>query len=210
MVASNDYDNGGNLPRDIGKAHEAPFCRHGSRPVLRLIEVVVLVTAILVHVFEPRVAAAEEAPKLPQHVADLRDAILTAARSGDIHELKVPFEMSGAVPDFGFATASDPIATLRANSHDGEGREILAALIEVLELPAATSPFGNDIENNLVYVWPYLAERPIDKLTPAEQVDLYRLVPPEKAAEMRQKGHWTWWRLTIAADGTWLSFKRPE
>src|SRR5262249_2937998 len=137
-----------------------------------------------------------EDPKLPQHVADLRDAILTAARSGDVNELKLAFDMSGAIPDFGFG-ASDPIQALKANSHDGEGREILAALIEVLNLPAATSPFGNDIENNLIYVWPYLAERPIDKLTPAEQVDLYRLVPPEKVAEMRQKGHWTWWRLTI-------------
>ena len=152
-----------------------------------------------------------EAPKLPQHVADLRDAILTAARSGDVNgQLKVAFDMSGAVSYFGFGVASDPIAALKANSHDGEGREILAALIEVLNLPAATLPFGNDIENNLIYVWPYLAERPIDKLTPAEQVDLYRLVPPEKVAEMRQKGRWTWWRLTIAADGTWLSFKRAE
>ena len=200
----------GAFPRDTGKTHEAPFYQPAPRPVLRLIDVVVLVAAIIVHVLQPLGAIGAEVPKLPQHVADLRDAILTAAHSGDIHELKVPFEMSGAVPDFGFGVASDPMAALKANSHDGEGREILAALIEALELPAATSPFGNDIENNLIYVWPYLAERPLDKLTPAEEVDLYRLVPPEKVAEMHQKGHWTWWRLTIAADGTWLSFKRAE
>jgi hypothetical protein len=75
-------------------------------------------------------------------------------------------------------------------------------------MPPSTLPFGNDIENNLIYVWPYLAVRPLDKLTPTEDVDLYRLVTPAEAVEMHKKRRWTWWRLAIAADGTWLSFKR--
>ncbi len=105
---------------------------------------------------------------------------------------------------------NDPIRALEAESADGKGHEILAALVEILSLPPATLPLGTDIENNLIYVWPYLAERPLDKLTPAEEVDLYRLVTPAKAAEMHEKKRWLWWRLVVAADGTWLTFKRLD
>ncbi len=77
-------------------------------------------------------------------------------------------------------------------------------------MPPATQPFGSDIENNLIYVWPYLATRPLDKLTPSEDVDLYRLVDPAKAAEMKEKKRWTWWCLLVAADGRWLMFKRMD
>jgi hypothetical protein len=149
-------------------------------------------------------------PSLPQHVADMRDAILAAARSGDIEELQTAFDMNGQPPDLGIGGTNDPIRALKAESGDGQGREILAALIEILSMPPATQPFGTDIENNLIYVWPYLAERPFDKLTPSEDVDLYRLVTPAKAAEMHGKKRWLWWRLVIAADGTWLSFKRTD
>ena len=50
----------------------------------------------------------------------------------------------------------------------------------------------------------------IDKLTPPEEVDLYRLVTPAKAAEMGEKKRWLWWRLVIAADGTWTAFKKSN
>ncbi len=147
----------------------------------------------------------------------MRDAILAAARSGDIRELEAAFDMNGQPPDLGIGSPNhplkhpnDPIGALKAYSADGQGREILAALIEILSMPPATQPFGSDIENNLIYIWPYLAERPFDKLTPSEDVDLYRLAPPPKAAEMHEKKRWLWWRLVIAADGTWLSFKRTN
>ena len=81
---------------------------------------------------------------------------------------------------------------------------------EILDLPPAALPLGKDLENNLIYVWPYLAEKPLDTLSAAEQVDLYRLVPAAKVAEMREKKRWTWWRLVIGADGTWHMFKNME
>ncbi|WP_245279954.1 hypothetical protein [Hyphomicrobium sp. 99] len=151
---------------------------------------------------------AGDATKLPPHVEDLRDVILTAARSGNIDELKTAFEVSGFVPDLGIEPSADPIKALKEHSEDHQGREILAALVEALDMPPVALPLGNDIENNLIYVWPYLAERPLDKLTPAEEVDLYRLVTPAKAQEMREKKQWLWWRLVIAADGSWTSFKK--
>jgi hypothetical protein len=147
---------------------------------------------------------------LPQHVADLRDTILTAARSGDIEELTTAFDMSGSPPDLGIAAADNPIKALKTQSADGQGREILAVLVDILNMPPATQPLGSDIENNTVYVWPYLAERPLDKLTPTETVDLFRLVTPAKALEMQQRKRWTWWRLVVSADGIWLTFKRAD
>ena len=176
----------------------------------RVLGVLVVVLASLVHVLQGHANESPQAPHLPQHVSDMRDVILSAAHSGNIKELATAFETSGGFPDFGIGGANDPIKALKAASKDGEGREILAALVEVLNLPPVALPLGSDIENNLINVWPYLAERPLDKLTPAEEVDLYRLVSPADAADMRKKKKWTWWRLVIAADGSWLTFARTN
>ena len=175
-----------------------------------LLLLLVVTPTALVHVLQATAEESAQTPQLPEHVADIRDAILAAARSGNINELKAAFDMSGTLPDLGIPGVTDPVAALKTESADGKGREILATLIELLNMPAATQPFGSDIENNLLYVWPYLAERPLDKLTPSEEVDLYRLVSPAKAAEMHEKKRWMWWCLVIAADGNWLMFKRIE
>ncbi len=67
---------------------------------------------------------------------------------------------------------------------------------------------GPDLENNQVYVWPYFAEWPLAKLTPRQEVELLRLVPPAAVREMKAKGKYTHWRLMIGADGTWLACAR--
>ena len=41
-------------------------------------------------------------------------------------------------------------------------------------------------------------------------VELLQLVGPAEAKAMREKKKWTWWRLTIGADGTWHSLKKGE
>ena len=71
----------------------------------------------------------------------------------------------------------DPVAYWKKISGDGEGREVLAALAEILDAGYVTVPLGRDLENNRIYVWPYFAEVPLRKLTPAQQVELLRLVP---------------------------------
>lgn len=195
------------LPGAMQKKHQRSVQPSSLDKKAFLILLVVMAVAI-VYVSGARADDIRNGPKLPDHVADLRDVILTAARSGDINELKSAFEVSGSIPDLGISRRSDPIKALKDRSTDPEGRDTLAAIIEMLEMAPATLPFGNDIENNLIYVWPYLSTRPLDKLTPAEEVDLYRLVPPELAAEMRKKKRWLWWRLVIAADGTWTLFRK--
>lgn len=144
--------------------------------------------------------------KLPPQVAEMRDAILAAVRSGEIEDLRYAIDFNELRPEIGAANGSDPITHLRTISGDGQGREILAVLGEILEMPFAAVPAGRDIENNLVYVWPYIAEIPPANLTPGQQVELLRLVGAAEAKTMRETNRWTSWRLAIGADGTWHAF----
>jgi hypothetical protein len=183
----------------------APWRRPG-----RLALLVVCVCA-LVHA----ATAADDSARrveLPVHVAELKDLLLAAAQSGNIDDLRAAIEHSPTKPDFGLGLGADedPIAALKRASEDGEGLETLAALGEILRLPPAALPLGKDIENNLIFVWPYLAERPLDQLTKTEKVELLALVTNAKSSEMREKKRWTWWRLAIGADGAWLSFKKTD
>lgn len=161
---------------------------------------------------KPRVpgrAAANDKP-LPQPTEEMREAILAAALSGEVEELRVPLEWNELTPDVSPPGTDDPIAYWKSVSGDGDGREVLAVLARILEMRPAHLPLGQDLENNIIYVWPYLAEADLDKLTPAEQVDLLRLVSPAQAEAMRKAKRWTWWRLAIGADGTWHSFKKQD
>jgi hypothetical protein len=147
---------------------------------------------------------------LPQPVADMRDQILSAVQAGNIDELKGAIEWNEIKPDFGEGPGGDAIAYLKKSSADGEGREVLAILANLLALPPARLAIGSDPENAMVYVWPYLAELPPDGLTGSEQVDLLRLVPADKAKAMRDARKWSWWRIAIGADGTWHTFRKYD
>jgi len=172
----------------------------------------VLVLAVLLNVHLGSSPALERrgAKPLPAPVEEMRQAILAAAHSGRIEDLQVPIDWNELKPDFAATAVDDPIAFWKKESADGEGREILAVLANILQMRPAELPLGKDIENNIVYVWPYLAEAKLDALTPAEEVDLLRLVSPERAKAMRAAKTWTWWRLSIGADGTWHAFKKSE
>ena len=147
--------------------------------------------------------------RLPGPVQDMREAILNAVRSGRIEELRHAWELNELKPDLGVAPAGgDPIAQWKRISGDGEGREILAVLGEILEAGYVVLPLGRDLENSKIYVWPYFAEVALDTLTPAQEVEMLRLVAPAQLKEMRSAGKYTHWRIAIGADGTWHSFRR--
>jgi hypothetical protein len=146
--------------------------------------------------------------KLPAPVAEMREAILAAVRSGNIEELRHAFELNELKPELGPEPVGDPVAYWKKSSGDGEGREVLAALAEILDAGYVAVPLGRDLENNRIYVWPYFAEVPLQKLTPAQQVELLRLVPPAVAKEMMQTGKYTYWRIAIGADGVWHHFRK--
>jgi hypothetical protein len=144
---------------------------------------------------------------LPPPVEEMREAILSAVRSGRIEDLRHAWDLNELKPGLGVAT-SDPIAYWKEISGDGEGREILAALAQILDAGYVVLPLGADIENNRLYVWPYFAEVPLDRLTPAQEVELLRLVSPAALKEMRSRASYTHWRIVIGADGTWHAFRK--
>lgn len=158
----------------------------------------------------PSVAAAAQPvrPALPEPAADIREAMLAAVHSGNIEDLQIPLEWNELKPMISSERVDDPISHWKKMSADGEGREILAILGNILDAGHTTLPVGKDIENNLVYVWPAIAEADLSALTPAQEVELYRLVPAAEAKAMREKKTWSWYRVVIGADGTWHSFQK--
>jgi hypothetical protein len=147
---------------------------------------------------------------LPRAVIDLREALQGAVEAGQIEELAHAYAESHVKPDIGAAQGADPIAHWKSASGDGQGRDVLAALSLILESGYAEIRRGADIENNKLYVWPYFAEMPLDKLTPRQEVELLRLVPASVAREMKAKGRYTHWRLIVGADGTWHALRKAD
>ena len=173
-------------------------------PSATLIAVLLALAAI------PLPAVAQKAPqvqrdvtKLPERVQKMRSDILAAARTGDIAALLPVLESNELMPLFAHDSVADPIAYWKENSADGEGREVLAILIDVLEAGYVKLNAGKPDET---YVWPYLAELPLDKLTPAQQVDLYRIVSAAEVKTMKDAGAYIHYRLGIGRDGTWHYF----
>lgn len=145
---------------------------------------------------------------LPGPARDMREAILSAVASGRIEDLRYAWELNELKPDLGAdLVGGDPVAHWKQTSGDGEGREILAVLANILEAGCAVVPLGRDLENNRIFVWPRFADLDLAKLAPADEVQLLRLVPPAAAKGMRAAGKYTYWRLGIGADGTWHFFR---
>lgn len=148
--------------------------------------------------------------KLPKNVADMRAALLSAARSADIENLRVPYEWNELPPAISDDRVEDPIAYWKKMSRDGNGLEILSILDRVLSLPPAKLHIGPDHENSALYVWPYLSELDLSALNARQQFELRTLIPPAEARKIMKTKKWSWWRLAIGADGTWHSFMKHD
>lgn len=186
--------------------------------------IVLMAGFVLVHVAPPdgiaQGARAKKPPEaalkapapgtLPAAVAEMRDGILAAVKSGRIEDLKVPIAWNELPPAIARDKVADPIAYWKQQSADGEGREILAILANLIDAGHAELPVGPDVENAKIYVWPRFAEMALDKLSPQDEVQLYRLITPAMLQAMREKKQWTWYRLAIGADGTWHSFQKAQ
>ena len=153
--------------------------------------------------------AADQAPKalydfnaLPDPVKRMLERIATAAQSGEIENMQPVFESNELKPMVATASAGDPIALWKKESADGSGRDILAAMLNVLSSGYARVGQGADE----MYVWPYFAETGVTALTPAQEVELYRIVPRERVAEMKKSGKYSYYRLGIAPNGVWHYF----
>lgn len=146
---------------------------------------------------------------MPAPVADMREAILEAVRSGRLDDLRHAVELNEVRPIVGDGAEPDVVKALRAASGDGEGRDILEAIGRVLAATWVAVPLGADIENNRVYVWPRLAETGVKQLSPGDTAELEAIMPIDDARRaMIEKGAYDHWRIGIGADGTWHFLRR--
>ena len=154
------------------------------------------------------VAVEYGANRLPVNVAEMREAILAAALSGDMKELLIPIQWNELPPDFGEKPVKETLSDWQKQSHDGSGREMLALLADILSGPYAVRRQGADVENAKIFIWPAVAELPLDKLTPPLEVALLRIASVDEIKRMKKAGRYDGYGLAIGADGTWHAFKR--
>ena len=139
---------------------------------------------------------------LPPPVKQTLQEIFETAQSGDIEAMRPVLESNELKPMVASAHVDDPVAFWKKNSADVEGRDVLAALLNILSTGFVKTGQGNDA----IYVWPYLAEMDLTKLTPAQEVELYRIVPAEQALAMKKSGKYSYYRLGVSPTGVWQYF----
>jgi hypothetical protein len=141
--------------------------------------------------------------KLPVPVARLREQIIAAATTGDPEKLRPIIEAQDEPPQLGPGDTGDPISHIKLQAGDPGGREMLAILIEVLDAGYVHADVGTPDE---MYIWPYFARFPIDKLSPPQLVELFKLVFAGDYEDMLAYGLYTYFRVGISPDGTWRFF----
>jgi hypothetical protein len=139
---------------------------------------------------------------LPNPVKRMLQQIADAAQSGDIEKMRPVFESNELKPMVTTAYVDDPIAFWKKASADGTGRDVLAAMLNVMTLGFVRKGQGKEE----IFVWPYFAETDLAKLTPAQEVELYRILAPEAALQMKKAGKYSYYRLGISPTGVWQYF----
>jgi hypothetical protein len=140
---------------------------------------------------------------LPAPVAKMRTEILKAAASGDIERMRLPVDLNEIPPLVAKEKTGNLVAHWKSVSGDGQGREIMAELIKLFRTGFVRKPLKN---GGAMYVWPYFAEMPLDKLSPAQEVELLTLFSHARMKEMRARGQYDVYRIGISQDGVWHYF----
>ena len=146
----------------------------------------------------------ERADQLPKAVQRMRQAILRAAWSGEIDNLREVLQMNELMPLIDGKFIHDPVKHWKSAANGHGGSEILALFTRLLELP----PRKKTSKNGTLYIWPYFAGTSLQKLAPPQIVQLYRLAPAQKATLMLKNNRYSYGFVTIGADGTWHGFGR--
>lgn len=135
---------------------------------------------------------------LPKAVKVLRLKLIDIAHSGEIEKLRPLLDSFKEPPLLSFQDEGDPIEFLKTSSGDGEGREILAILLEVLESGYVRRNEDNDGD---IYIWPYFVEIPPDDLTSRQIVELFRIITAGDFEDMKAYGTYIFYRVGITPDG---------
>jgi hypothetical protein len=137
----------------------------------------------------------------------MRERILAAARTGDLQALLAVMKANGSMPVFSHTQRQDPSAYWKGNYPDSDGVEILSILINLLETEPVRIDAGTPQE---MYLWPYFARLPLQSLTPAQKVELFRVVTGSDYRDMLERGRYVFYQVGIGPDGTWRYFLASE
>jgi hypothetical protein len=141
--------------------------------------------------------------RLPPAVAGMREQLLAAGRSGDLEKLAALMRTSAVAPVFTFGDDKDPVAFWKSNYPDSDGIEVLSILVAILETGFVRADAGTPQE---MYVWPYFVGTPLKELSPAQKVELFRIVTGADYRDMADFGAYAFYRVGIAPDGAWHFF----
>jgi hypothetical protein len=147
---------------------------------------------------------------LPPAVAEMREAILAAARGGRIDDLRGAIELNEIKPDSGAPAGGDPIAHWRGLDVPGDGRRVLEIAVHLLDSPPVCLPLGRDLENNRLFVWPRFSETKPETWSADDTAVLGRIASSDEIAKMRLAGAYDGWRMVIGADGVWHVFAKSD
>lgn len=167
-----------------------------------------LLTAILALGASPATAqervVSSDIAELPEPVRAARDAMLAAARAADLDGLQAIIDKQGEPIQLGFGGAETAAEFATGNSATGDGLDVLADLVDILEAPYAEVADG---EGGSFYIWPYLAGLDdLTRLTDADKVVAYQLIAPEALADFVDFGGWLGFRTIIDDGGTWQAW----
>ncbi|MFK5979787.1 MAG: hypothetical protein QM488_12965 [Rhizobiaceae bacterium] len=141
---------------------------------------------------------------LPFPARRMHELILEAAELGDVEKLRpyIGYGSNTTMLSLG-GIEDDPINFLKTLSGDSEGHEVLAILIEILESGFVHLDEGTEQE---LFVWPYFFAQPIDKLTPKQRVELFRIITYGDFEDMKSFGAYIFYRVGITPKGRWRFF----
>ena len=145
----------------------------------------------------------DDLSQLPPAVAAKRAALIEAAATGDIEALRPIFEAEPAPPTVSFGGPEDAIDYLKQQGK-GDGIEMLAILLDLLEAPYAAQDGG---DGKASYVWPYLAAMEgLPDVGPVDRIEGIRIAGYDQFKEIQDLGVWYWWRVYIGEDGDLQAF----
>lgn len=144
---------------------------------------------------------------LPQPVAAMREAIVSAALAGEYDRLEQLALKGDSVFSFG---TGDPAEGDRPGGYwrrqEEKGTSLLAGLVGVLELPYVSR---EELEAG-VYVWPDVSGLDWRHLTDEQRTRLRRSFPAADVAAWEKAGAYLGYRVGIGRDGDWLFFTEGE
>jgi hypothetical protein len=145
--------------------------------------------------------------RLPPPVARMHAQLLEAALEADFNRLRMVLESNEMPPTLSLVEIGDPIQFLKESSGDPGGLEVLGILADTLSAGFVHVDVGTPQE---MYIWPYFARYPLNRLTPQQKVEMYRLITSADFAEMEDYGVWLFYRVGIGKDGTLHYFVAGE